>query len=44
MEKDNLMDMIEIVKNGTCKKVTTDFITVYKVGQNLIRIDIKEEK
>ena len=43
MEKANLMDMIEIVKSGTCKKVTTDFITLYKVG-DLIRIDIKEDK
>lgn len=36
--------MILAVKEGVADKLTKDIFTVYKVGNNLIRIDIKIEK
>lgn len=36
--------MILAVKEGVADKLTKDIFTVYKVGDNLIRIDIKIEK
>lgn len=43
-EMTKLADMISVLRDGTIKKVTSDNITAYKVGPDLIRIDIKEEK
>lgn len=43
IDADKLLDMIQVIEAGTAKKVTSDNITVYKVG-TIIRIDIKEEK
>lgn len=36
--------MILAVKEGVADKLTKDVFTVYKVGDNIIRIDIKIEK
>lgn len=36
--------MILAVKEGVADKLTKGIFTVYKVGDNLIRIDIKIEK
>lgn len=36
--------MILAIKEGVADKLTKDVFTVYKVGDNLIRIDIKIEK
>ena len=43
VDANKLLDMIQAIEESTAKKVTSDNITVYKDGANII-IDIKEEK
>ena len=44
MDIELLNAMIIAIKEGVADKLTKDIFTVYKVGDNLIRIDIKIEK
>lgn len=44
MDIELLNAMILAIKEGVADKLTKDIFTVYKVGDNLIRIDIKIEK
>jgi hypothetical protein len=44
MDIELLNAMIVAVKKGVADKLTKGVFTVYKVGDNLIRIDIKIEK
>lgn len=40
----NIQGAIERIKNGKAKKITViEGVTIYSVGNNLIRIDIKTE-
>lgn len=42
MNTDWIVKAVETIKSGIADKLTKDNITIYKVGDKLIRIDIKE--
>lgn len=35
---------ISILRSGVCDRIEKGNVTIYKVGDNLIRVDIKERK
>lgn len=41
MNTEWILKAVETIKNGIADKLTKDNITIYKVKDNLIRIDIK---
>nr|DAQ28892.1 MAG TPA: hypothetical protein [Caudoviricetes sp.] len=42
MNAEWILKAVEVIKSGIADKLTRDNVTIYSVGDNLIRIDIKE--
>lgn len=42
MNAEWILKAVEAIKSGIADKLTRDNVTIYSVGDNLIRIDIKE--
>lgn len=40
---DKIKEAVEVIKNGGIKRVDGNNFTVYSVGSNVIRIDLKVE-
>ena len=41
MSAEWILKAVEVIKSGIADKLTKDNVTIYSVGDNLIRIDIK---
>lgn len=44
MNWDAIKDAVRLIKDGTVKRIDGDGWTVYAVGSNIIRVDLKTEQ